>query len=340
MYEKLLTIIVPAYNSDWCLEKCLNSLVTADINRIQIIIVNDGSTDNTPNIADDFATRYPNSIMAVHKENGGHGSCINEAVPLAKGKYLKVIDSDDWVIGLDKYLDALEDANADILLTHYTTVDMLDGERKEHKMQFVEFEKEYDLAEFSTLPKESFRCLTFHGITHKTETYRESGVKLLEKTFYEDQQYVIEPFSKTKTILPLDMFVYEYQIGNDSQSVSSQNQVKRIDQHEAIIMHILNYYIEKKAEISEGAQRIFQYKLAECLTDYYIIAMVKNPKKREGRRIAKSLRLRIAVQDNDIVMRTNRKFRIVQLMNLFRIPMKAFDAFRWTALYRFIRRFS
>jgi len=73
---KILTVVIPCYNSEEYMEKCVESILRAG-DDVQILIVNDGSTDNTKMIADRFANEYPDIIEAVHKQNGGHGSAIN-----------------------------------------------------------------------------------------------------------------------------------------------------------------------------------------------------------------------------------------------------------------------
>lgn len=93
---KLLTITVPCFNSESYLKRCLDSLVMGGKD-VEIIVVNDGSTDRTGEIAESYAKRFPDLVTAVHKENGGHGSGVNTGLRLASGKYFKVVDSDDWL---------------------------------------------------------------------------------------------------------------------------------------------------------------------------------------------------------------------------------------------------
>ena len=93
---KLITFAVPSYNSEAYMEHCIDTLLTGG-EEVEIIIVNDGSKDNTKKIADRYAKQYPTIVKAVHKENGGHGSGVNKGLELATGLYYKVVDSDDWV---------------------------------------------------------------------------------------------------------------------------------------------------------------------------------------------------------------------------------------------------
>ena len=93
---KLLSIAIPSYNSEGYLANCIESLLPGGED-VEILIINDGSTDATAAIADEYAAKYPTIVKAVHKENGGHGSAVNMGIDKATGLYFKVVDSDDWV---------------------------------------------------------------------------------------------------------------------------------------------------------------------------------------------------------------------------------------------------
>ena len=93
---KLLSFVVPSYNSEKYLNKCVDSLLKGGED-VEIIIVNDGSKDNTIKIAREYEEKYPSIIKVVDKENGGHGSGINSGLEVATGLYFKCVDSDDWV---------------------------------------------------------------------------------------------------------------------------------------------------------------------------------------------------------------------------------------------------
>ena len=93
---KLLSIAIPCYNSEAYMEKCIESLLKGGED-VEILVVNDGSSDRTAEIADAYAEKYPTIIKAVHQENGGHGEAVNAGIRNATGLYFKVVDSDDWV---------------------------------------------------------------------------------------------------------------------------------------------------------------------------------------------------------------------------------------------------
>ena len=102
---KYLTFTIPCYNSEAYMERCIQSLLPGG-NDVEIIIVNDGSSDGTADIANYYEKEYPEIVRAVHKKNGGHGSGVNAGLELAEGLYFKVVDSDDW-LAEDAYLELL-----------------------------------------------------------------------------------------------------------------------------------------------------------------------------------------------------------------------------------------
>ena len=105
---KLITFTVPCYNSAEYMRKCVDSLLKGG-DKVEIIIVNDGSSDDTGKIADEYKAAYPDIVKVIHQPNGGHGAGINAGLKIASGKYFKVVDSDDW-LDTDAYLNLLYQA--------------------------------------------------------------------------------------------------------------------------------------------------------------------------------------------------------------------------------------
>ncbi len=342
--DKILTIAVPAYNAAWCLDKCLMSFIDEQVlARLEIIIVNDGSTDTTGQIADGFAERFPKSFRVIHKQNGGHGSGINSAIDVALGKYFKVVDADDWVLteNLRTFVEVLSETNADVVLTHYHTIDMRTQKRRPFVSRGLDFDQVYTLEEFVSAGKDALSCATFHGITYKTAAYRQSGTRLTENIYYEDQEYATLPFLSVKTVLPLDLFLYEYLIGNAEQSVSDQNQVKRVGHIEKIIWSLEKCY-QDHPSMTAGARTYFKSKLTDVILSYYVVSLVKNNDKKAGREAARYLRNELSKQDESLVNETNRKYHIALIMNYLHMSNKSLERLKrsalYTVLYRAIRR--
>lgn len=99
---KVLTILVPVYNTEKYISRCLDSILLKEIlDDIEIITVSDGSKDNSAEIIKKYQKKYPDTVILIEKENGGHGSTINVGIKKATGKYFRVLDSDDWVNSID-----------------------------------------------------------------------------------------------------------------------------------------------------------------------------------------------------------------------------------------------
>ena len=99
---KILSIAIPVYNTEKYIKRCMDSILLKEIiDDIEIILVNDGSKDNSINIMNEYKDSYPQSVVVIDKENGGHGSTINAALTVASGKYFRVLDSDDWFDSID-----------------------------------------------------------------------------------------------------------------------------------------------------------------------------------------------------------------------------------------------
>ena len=93
---KVLSIAIPSYNSQDYMANCIESLLVGGED-VEILVVDDGSKDNTAKIADEYAAKYPTIVRAIHQENGGHGEAVNAGIRNATGVFYKVVDSDDKV---------------------------------------------------------------------------------------------------------------------------------------------------------------------------------------------------------------------------------------------------
>lgn len=339
--KKLLTIAVPCYNVEWCLKKCLSSFVDERIlDRLQVIVVNDGSTDGTSDIASLFIRKYPGTFFSLDKDNGGHGSTINAAIKEATGKYFKVIDADDWVItdNLASLLDILNDTEADVVVTNYHMVDMQTGALKEFRIAYTEPGRLYTLDEYMKFPGKALDCFTFHGLFFRTDCYRESGTILSEGIFYEDQEYATLPFCVAKTILPLDLFIYQYMVGNRNQSVADHNQVNRISHVEQVLDKLLEWY-DHHPDMSRSAKQYFLRKSSDLLISYYVICLIKNPDRKAGRLETIRLREKSPEKYSKILVTTEWKYKIAVAMNCFHINSRQYEWLLNSPFYKIARRF-
>lgn len=227
---KLLTVTVPSYNSQDYLENCVESLLPGG-DRVEIIIINDGSRDRTGEIADRYAAMYPGIVKAVHQENGGHGEGINQGLRHATGTYFKVVDSDDRMSGdfvefLD-HLEALEaQGGADLVVTNYYYVHS-DG-KGDRSINYSNVLPENRI--FNWGDTRRFRVhqmLTIHSCTFRTETMRAHFVDLPRHTFYEDNLMVCQNLPHVVRLSYFNRDLYLYTIGREGQSVQKAVMMKR-----------------------------------------------------------------------------------------------------------------
>ena len=118
--DNKISIIVPVYNVEKYLERCINSLVHQTMKEIQIILVDDGSTDKSPSICDDYAKK-DKRILVIHKENEGQGIARNYGLARASGEYVCFLDSDDYyeLDTCEKLYEILKETNADMCCFGY-----------------------------------------------------------------------------------------------------------------------------------------------------------------------------------------------------------------------------
>ena len=127
--NKILSIIIPTYNAAQFLDKGLSTFIMEDkemMDKLEVLIVNDGTKDNSVEVAQKFVDRYPNTFKIINKENGGHGSAINTGVENVTGKYFKCVDADDWVYtdALERTMKILEKEDFDALIQSFITYDI------------------------------------------------------------------------------------------------------------------------------------------------------------------------------------------------------------------------
>ena len=245
---KLLSITVPCYNSQEYMRKCVDSLLTGG-KLVEILIVDDGSSDDTGKIADEYAAAYPEIVKAIHQENGGHGEAVNTGIRNATGFYFKVVDSDDWV-NKEAYIKILETLYE--LLRGPQTVDLLisnfvyekQGAARKKVMQYrrcLPQDRVFGWEEVKHMPKGKY--LLMHSMIYRTELLHECGLELPKHTFYVDNLFAFEPLPYVKNLYYLDVNFYGYFIGRDDQSVNEKVMIKRIDQQIRVNKLMVDAYI-------------------------------------------------------------------------------------------------
>lgn len=227
---KLLTVTIPCYNSQEYMEKCIKSLLPGG-DRVQIVIIDDGSKDATGEIADRYAAAYPGIVTVVHQENGGHGEGINQGLKHAEGTYFKVVDSDDWV-GEDylRFLDMLaaceENGGVDLFVTNYY-YEHADGKGNRSICYANALPTDCIFTWADTKPFQIHQLLTIHSCTFRTALLRDRTKALPKHVFYEDNLMVYQGLPYVKKMYYSNIDLYRYYIGREGQSVQRDVMTRR-----------------------------------------------------------------------------------------------------------------
>lgn len=226
--EKLLSVVIPVYKVEAYINKCLDSLVIGPelMDKMDVLIINDGTPDNSAEMSREYVKRFPGIFRQIDKENGGHGSVWNLGVQEANGKYVKFLDSDDWLENLDVMLRKLEQTDADLIITSciaHCPGDVL----WKLEIKDMEFDHVYDADKFDWLGNRSHWNYIFHHCAiYKTEMFRQYLPLFLEKQPYDDTILGAAPIIGAKTLVAWDLEVYHYLMDREGQSISKDVQMK------------------------------------------------------------------------------------------------------------------
>lgn len=270
---KLLTVLIPVYNTEKYIKRCLDSILLNEVlDDIEVLVVSDGSKDNSVNIATEYKKRYPNTVKVIEKENGGHGSTINKGLECATGKYFRVLDSDDWFSSTNfiEFVSRLHQEEADLVVCDYCKEFVYNSSSQYLPYKNLQDNTTYKFDEFDldVLAGEYFVMATS---TYKTEILRKVNLHLLEKTFYVDMQFNIVPMTAVKTFTYYNLDIYRYFIGRPDQSMNMQNFVRNQEHHKKMIKWLLEFYKEQKLLLSENKQKYIEMILIYTLNTHYTI---------------------------------------------------------------------
>lgn len=217
-----LSIIIPAFNAEAFIGRCLDSILNQDYhNEVEIIVVNDGSTDSTAKILSDYQSKYPNIIRIINQKNGGVSAARNAGIEAAEGDWIWFCDADDYICknGLSYVLDHFVDSDIDICTFWAITLDHIAlksfCESEELKGECV-----YDGLTRSKF-KESFPGPVWNHLYKKKSI---NGVRFRD-VFGEDAIFNLEVYMKDLRIRGTNLNIYRYTV-NDAQMTRNRNKEK------------------------------------------------------------------------------------------------------------------
>ena len=238
---KLLSVAVPCYDVAHCLERCLNSFADPRlVEALEVLIVNDGSTDETRAIAERYVRAYPQVFRLIDQPNGGHGAAINAGIACATGKYFRVVDGDDWVETeeLASLLGALGSVESDLIVDQKTEEYMDTGVTRRRPLplgtpwgQELSFERAF---EPRYIPH-----LSLHTTSARLSLLRRHDIRVQRHTYYVDFEFILKASAHARTAMFVNHFIYHYQLGNPEQSVDWKNYVRKHDHHDRVVREAL-----------------------------------------------------------------------------------------------------
>lgn len=258
--EKILSVSIAAYNVEETLEEALQPFAKSRYReRLDIMVIDDGSKDKTAEIAKKYEEQYPGVFRLIHKENGGWGSTLNKGMQKAVGRYFKQLDGDDYFSeeNLDGYLEFLSDCDADMVYTPFLTFDDRTGA----------ILREWGRYDKDILPERSRIYLkevadfapAMHTLTVLTKILKENPIHITEHCFYTDVEFVLKCCNFCRTVIAYEMPVYYYRIARSGQSMSVQGVRRHYKDHQKMLYTMLEY--EKKHVKRKAVKKIFRQRL-------------------------------------------------------------------------------
>lgn len=316
----ILTVAIPSYNVERYLAHGLASYDDDRLEgRIEVLVIDDGSSDGTRGIADSFALRRPSIFRVISQKNAGHGGAVNTGLREARGVYFRVVDGDDWVNtdGLVDLCKRLVHLDADVVIDKKREVHMGTGESRL-------FELAGSPLLDAAIPFQSVCCdrdllsqFMIHTLTVRTAFARAAGVLLLEHTFYEDFEFVVKCTAPAQTIAFEDIEVYQYLVGNASQSVSHENYVKRWEDHTRVVDAMLDYL--DSCGLEGVALKYLRYKIRLLVHTHYNIALLFDADRSRGRARAKVFRRMLRSRDTALTKETDARYLSALTLNVLHL---------------------
>lgn len=274
--NKVVSIILPTYNMEKYLHKCLDSLIVSDENMelLEVLVINDGSKDASSQIAHEYETKYPQTFRVVDKENGNYGSCINRGLKEATGKYVKVLDADDYYDNeiFSQFLAYLCQVEADLIINDFCTIDE-NGAITETYTFDLSTSKTFTLRDIPPLMVE---WLWHHGITYKTKILQSINYWQTEGISYTDDEWVFMPMIAVHTVLYFPHMMYHYLLGREGQTFDPNVMKSSFDKRVIVGKSMAKFYGKVQKELSDDVSSFMTEKLKKRISVIYNFYLTKH----------------------------------------------------------------
>ena len=259
---KQLSIIVPSYNMENFLAHCVESVLRSPSSKdVEIVIVNDGSKDNTLEIARSYALQFEDVVRVVDKKNGNYGSAINAGLQVAEGEYVKILDADDS-FDSDRVADMVtflrDMRGVDMVVTPFIEVTRSESRRVDYNLYS---RKIYDYGRVYEADKifadGAIRFFMMHGVCYRTDLLRQMHYHQTEGISYTDQEWVFYPLFKVATIAFADIPLYRYNLAREGQTMDVAVQMRSLSQLVKVTEALARFFVSESGQITSSARTSF-----------------------------------------------------------------------------------
>ena len=286
---KLLSVVIPSYNSATYMSHCIDTLLPGG-DEMEILVVDDGSKDETLSIARAYEEKHPGIVRAIHQENAGHGGAVTTGIRNATGCYFKVVDSDDWVdsdslLRILKLLRSFVETNAgvDMLVSNYVYDKV--GVKNKKVMRYTSALKQNEILRWEQVGRMPLGVyMLMHSVIYRTELLQEHHIELPTHCFYVDNLYIFEPMQYVKKLYYVNEDFYHYFIGRDDQSVHESVMMKRIDQQLRVNRLMVDKVRLEKVEPAEVREYMYHYLEIITMVSTLLLLKINTPEAEEKRR--------------------------------------------------------
>lgn len=271
--EKILTIVVPAYNMEKFLPYCLDSLLIGQrLEDVEVLVVNDGSTDRTSAIAHEYEKRLFGVLRVIDKENGNYGSCINCGLKEATGRYIKILDADDSFDSenFSLFVAFLADEDADLIVSDF---DIVDENRRINKSVRYDLPAGTHFIE-DICAKSTFMGMQMHGVTYRRDLLLQLEYVQAEGISYTDHQWIATPMIAVRTVSYFCKPVYQYLVGREGQTMNPEVKARRISHIAECALSMCRDYERLKERIPNALRPYLYGKMLYMLKEVYVFCFL------------------------------------------------------------------
>ena len=261
--EKLLSIVIPVYKVEEYIDKCISSLIVTDKKQLQlldVVVINDGTPDNSANLAKAYEKQYPGIVRIIDQENRGHGGAWNHGTKIARGKYLFYLDSDDWfdTDQLSQLITYLGKVDVDMIMLDSQTYHVVTDEyfQTNRHIELIP-DQIYDADQFDWLATGHGYNMTYaHDTVYRTSMMQQYLPLFCEHVMYDDVSLQAIPVAIAKNFIYTKLNVYRYYVGRPGQSFDPKvRAVRAADDVTKVLAFVLDWVRRNRYVIPKGGQR-------------------------------------------------------------------------------------